>query len=77
MYVVWYKPAIWVTCSNKLEVLGKRFPTQSSVTHDLLDQSYGLCGVGLIKENNSVKILCTILFSIILCLGHEGYDLIL
>lgn len=44
---------------------------ESSVTHDLLYQSYGFCGVGFIKEDDGIQISGTVLLSFVFCLFYE------
>ena len=47
----------------------------SPVTHDLLYQSNGISGVGLIKEDNCVKFLGLVVFCNLLCLSHKCHNI--
>ena len=49
----------------------------SPVTHDLLYQSNGISGVGLIKEDNCVKFLGPVLFGSLLCSFQKCYNVLI
>ena len=50
---------------------------ESPVTHDLLYQSYGLCSVSLIKEDNSVKIFGAIFLCLSFSLMQKVFNVLL
>ena len=48
---------VGVAGSNELEVSGDGFPMQPVVTHDLLDQTNGICCICFIKEHHCVQVV--------------------
>ena len=48
---------VGVASSNELEVSGDGFPMQPVVTHDLLDQTNGICCICFIKEHHCVQVV--------------------
>ena len=48
---------VGVASSDELEVSGDGSPVQPAVTHDLLDQTNGVCCICLIKEHHCVQVV--------------------
>ena len=65
---------VGVASSNELEVSGDGFPMQPVVTHDLLDQTNGICCICLIKEYHCVQAVLPVHQCLLLGLFNKPCD---
>jgi len=65
---------VGVASSNELEVSGDGFPVQPVVTHDLLDQTNGICCICFIKEHHCVQVVLPVHQRLLLGLLNKPRD---
>ena len=61
--------------SNELEVSGDGSPVQLAVTHDLLDQTNGVCCICIIKEYHCIQCTLSVYLSFFLSFLNKPCDI--
>ena len=74
LYLTCNSLPVGVASSNELEVSGDGSPVQPVVTHDLLDQTNGVCCICLIKEHHCVQVVLPVHQCLLLGLHNKLCD---